>query len=65
MHTRVNPGYPDVTEQDPSLPCEILISEESGSIAEFVRELKAQHRRLATARHFIKKIWTDSLELIE
>ena len=65
MYTQVNPGYPDVTEQDPSLPCEILISEESESLAEFVLELWAQHRRIATARRFIKKKWTDSLELVD
>ena len=65
MHIQVNPGYPDVTEQDPSPPCEILISEESESLAEFVLELWAQHRRIATARSFIKKKWTDSLELVE
>ena len=65
MHTQVNPGYPDVTEQDPSLPCEILISEESESLAEFVLELWAQHRRIATARSFIKRKWTDSLELVD
>ena len=41
MHTQVNPVYPDVTEQDPSLPCEILISEESESLEEFVLELWA------------------------
>ena len=63
MHTQVNPGYPDVTEQDPSLPCEILISEESESLAEFVLELWAQHRRIAKARRFIKKEWTDILEM--
>ena len=63
MHAQVNPGYP-VTEQDPSLPCETLISEESESLAEFVLELWAQHRRIATARRFIKKKLTDSLEMV-
>ena len=65
MHTQVNPGYPDVTEQDPSLPCEILISEESESLADFVLELWAQHRRIVTARRFIKNKWTESLELVD
>ena len=65
MNTQMSPGYPDVTEQDPSLPCEILISEESESQAEFVLEVWAQHRRLGTTWHFIKKKWTDSLELVE
>ena len=54
-YTQVNTGYPEVTEQDPSLPCEILICEESDSLAEFVLELWAQHRRIATARQFIEK----------
>ena len=55
IRTQVNPGYPNVTEQDPSLPCEILVSEESESLAEFILELWAQHRRITTARRFIKK----------
>ena len=61
MDTQVNPGYPDVTEQDPTLPYEFLISEETESLAEFVLELWAQHRRIATARRFIMKECTDSL----
>ena len=65
MHTQVNPGYPGVTEQDPSLLCEILISKESESLPELVLELRAQHRCIATARRFIKKKWTDSLEMVD
>ena len=63
MSVHVNAGYPEVTEQDPSLPTEILIREESESLAEFVLELWAQHQRVATARRFIEKKWTGRLEL--
>lgn len=65
MSTQVNAGYPEVTEQDPSLPTEILIREESESLAEFVLELWAQHRRVAAARRFIEKKKTDGLELVD
>ena len=65
MSVHLNAGYPEVTEQDPSLPTQILIREESESLVEFVLELWAQHRRIATARRFIEKKWTDRLELAD
>ena len=64
MSVQVNADYPEVTEQDPSLPPDILIREESESLAEFVLELWAQHCRTAIARYFIEKKWVNRLELV-
>ena len=51
--------YPDVTEQDASLSWLTPASEES--LAEFVMELWAQHRRVTKARRIIQKQWVDEV----
>ena len=49
--------YPDVTEQDASLS--LLTPAREESLAEFVMELWAQHRRVTKARRIIQKQWVD------
>ena len=49
--------YPDMTEQDASLSW--LTPEREESLAEFVMELWAQHRRVTKARRIIQKQWVD------
>ena len=50
-------GFPDVTEQDPSLPGQR--GDRKERLAKFVMELWAQHRRVVETRRRIDKKFAD------
>ena len=54
-HLKMKSKYPVVNEQDASLSWLTPAREES--LAEFVMELWAQHRRVTKARRIIQKQW--------
>ena len=58
----MNAGFPEVTEQDPSLPERPGKRQER--LAKFVMELWAQHRQVAETRRHINKRLADETELL-
>ena len=58
----MNAGFPEVTEQAPSLPEQPGKRQER--LAQIVMELWAQHRQVAETRRHIKKRLADETELL-